>query len=285
MERYTIIPIEPAMTKMIRKYFKEGHSIVISAGLLIFGGWITFKGLFSYYIGGTYVMLLGMFIAGVGISWLLEDNYKGEKEADEAKIKIVRALRSRGLNKLNLVKEQVAIIKPIMLLGCGAKPSQSFQDAKLRALHKMGMTKYFITWFKVLMKKQEKEYDPKEAYMIGSDELLRSLLIEVSIYYMTEEEILLYIVDVDISTGMIYKEATSECFYQDIEAVRFDQMIHKVFHIKQKKYVNRMSESFGLYMGGSSFGSSIDPRYKNTELDHKFMALRNLIREKKNILN
>lgn len=282
MEKYTIVSIDPAMTKMIRGYFKEGHSTISAIGLLLLGTPMTIGGLISYFKAGTYMMLLGMLIAGIGISWLVEDHFKGEKEADNAKSDIIKALGAHGMEKLNLIKEQVALIEPIILIGTGAKPNESFQRARLYALRSMGVIKYFVTWVKVLLHKEVKEYDPKEAQMIGSDELMRSLLIEVSIYYMTEEEILLYVGDVDISTGMIYREYTLECFYQDIEATRFHQSIQKVFHIKQKKYVNRMSESFRLHMSGSSFGSSIDSRYKNAVLDRKFMALRNLIREKKN---
>lgn len=282
MERYTIVSIDPAMTKKIRKYFKERHRTINAIGLLLLGGLMTINGLFSYYKAGTYLMLIGMLMAGIGISWLLEDSFKGEKEVDKARVDIVKALSSHGMAKLNLVKEQVALIEPIRLVGSGAKPSESFQTARLNELRSMGIVKYFITWVKILLHKEVREYDPKEAQMIGSDELMRSLLIEVSIYYMTEEEILLYVGDVDISTGMVYREYTLDCFYQDIEATRFHQDIRKVFHIRQKKYVNRTDESFGVYMGGSHFGSSIDSRYKNAVLDRKFMALRNLIREKKN---
>ncbi len=232
-------------------------------------------GLVSYFKAGTYMMLLGMLIAGTGISWLVEDHFKGVKETDKARSDIVKALGEHGMQKLNLVQEQVALIEPIILIGSGARPNESFQMTRLYILRSMGVIKYFVTWVKVLLHKEAKEYDSKQAQMIGSDELMRSLLIEVSIYYMTEEEILLYVGDVDISTGMIYREYTVECFYQDIEATRFHQSIQKVFHIKQKKYVNRMGESFGLFMSGSSFGSSIDSRYKNAALDRKFMALRN----------
>lgn len=282
MEKYIIVPVDPAETKKIRKYFKEKHSVLSAVVLLLLGTPMALGGLISYYKSGTYFMLFGMLLGGLGISWLLEDQFKGEKEVDKARVEIVKALGPHGMEKLNLVKEQVPLIEPIMLIGSGARPSDSFQLAKMNAMRRMGVVKYFITWMKVLLHKEAKEYDPKEAYMIGSDEILRSLLIEVSIYYMTEEEILLYVGDVDISTGMIYRESTSECFYQDIEATQFRQVIRKVFHIRKKKYVNTMSESFGLYMSGSSFGSSMDSRYKDAALDRKFMALRNLIREKKN---
>lgn len=282
MENVAVLKIKPSMTKMIRKYFKRGHSKVNAAALVILGSILAVIGLVSYLRAGTYLMLFGLLFVGIGVSWLLENDFAGEKETDKAKAALARALKERGMEKLNIVKEQVSLIQPIFLVGPGAVPNESFQKAKAYERLRTGPIKKFVKWIKVKLKKEVKEYDPEEAYMIGSDDDLRSLLLEVSLYCMTEEEILLYVGDVDISTGKIYRELTSECFYQDVEATKFIQSVQKVFHIKEKKYINSMRESFVLYMGGSSFHSSMDSRYRNILLDQKFAAMRNLIRDKKN---
>ncbi len=282
MEDYTSLKIKPSMTKTIRKYFKKKHSKVNSVLIVLFGAFLAVAGLISYYKAGTYIMLFGLLIAGTGISWLLEDSFAGEKEADRAKIELVKILRKRGIQKLNIVNEQAGLIEPVLLVGFGADPDSSFQKAKLYEKVGVGVIKRTAEWIKQLLKKTEREYFPEAAYMIGSDEQLRSLLIEVSLYYMIEDEILLYIADADISTGLIYRESMSECFYQDVEATKFSQSVYKAFHIRKKKYVNSLRESFVLYMGGSNFHSSIDSRHKNSVLDKRFMAMRNLIREKKN---
>lgn len=103
-------------------------------------------GLVSYFKAGTYMMLLGMLIAGTGISWLVEDHFKGEKETDKARSDIVKALGEHGMQKLNLVQEQVALIEPIILIGSGARPNESFQMTRLYILRSMGVIKYFVTW-------------------------------------------------------------------------------------------------------------------------------------------
>ena len=93
----------------------------------------------------------------------------------------------------------------------------------------------------------------------------------------------MYVGDVDISTGLIYRENISECYYQDIEAVRFQQKIYKAFHRKSKTYVNKLKEDFVLFLGGAQFSASVNSEVGTSILDEKFTAMRNLIREKKTI--
>jgi hypothetical protein len=122
------------------------------------------------------------------------------------------------------------------------------------------------------------------AYRIGDDERVRSMLLEVDTYYFTETQVLLYSADVDISTGLIYHEQTSEVFYEDIEGIEFEQKLFKVYNPKKKKYINKKRENMVLYLGGCSLSSSVNMDVGETYMDSQkqFAAMRNLIREKKN---
>ena len=59
------------------------------------------------------------------------------------------------------------------------------------------------------------------------------MLMEVSTFVFTDTQILMYVADVDISTGLIYREETSECFYQEVEAMNFRESLYKVFNRKK----------------------------------------------------
>ena len=230
------------------------------------------------------MMGIGLVMIVVGLIFLLKTDYTGEASVDQAWNNQVEVLTQRGMDKLNLIDDQVSLIDPVVLIGLGASPDSSFAAAKAEIDTKNASKSLFGSIFSLFKKKKPNgtEADPVEAYKIGSDERLRSMLLEVTVYRFTESQILIYCGDVDISTGLVYKEYTSEAFYQDIEAMNFNQSLYKVFNRKKKQYVNKVTESLELMLGGCTLRSSINTEVGASVIDTQFAAMRNLIRDKKN---
>lgn len=263
--------VDPSEMKTIRKYFLSQR--ILPTVLIIVG------------IPLIFAMGIGLIFIVIGIVLMLRSNYKGEDVVDRAVTRQIRNLKKRGLDKLNLIQNQVSLIDPVILIGIGASPDSSFDAARAatQIKNKKGLFHYFNI-FNLFKKKKSDgtENDPVEAMRIGSDDCLRTLLIEVSVYVFTEQQLFMYKGDVDISTGLVYSEMTAECFYQDIEGMNFSQSIYKVFSQKKKKYMNKIMESFTLYLGGCKFSASMNTEMNDSALDNQFTAMRNLIRDKKN---
>lgn len=256
--------------KTVRKYFLSNR--VLPWVLIIVG------------IPFICMMGLGLILIIVGIILLMKESYAGESSVDQAWRKQADRLEARSMEKLNLIQEQTSIIDPVTLIGFGASPDDSFSNARAESQARRGRRFSLFGWISALFKKADgTEYDPEEVYKIGSDDRIRSMLMEVSTFVFTDTQILMYVADVDISTGLIYREETSECFYQEVEAMNFRESLYKVFNRKKKVYVNQKRESFVLYMGGCSFCASLGASGENESvLADRFTAMRNLIRDKKN---
>jgi hypothetical protein len=270
-------------TKVIRRWFKVKASkwplLISLIGLFCCGG------------GGFFTFLgILMLVGGIALFFylLINRNTSGQQEVDAAWNNQINILSSRALSKLNLVDEQTSLIDPVVTIGYGASPDSSFAISKATAAARKGLLRNLFghTIGKLLGRliTDGTELDPYEAYRIGDDERVRSLLLEVDTYYFTDTQVLLYSADVDISTGLIYHEQTAEVFYEDIEGITFDQELFKVYNSKKKKYINKKRENMVLHLGGCKLTSSVNMDINDTFIDSQkqFSAMRNLIREKKN---
>lgn len=275
-------------TKIIRAWFNVKIPIW-PLFVAIYGFILTFSGIFGK---APLVALLGIiiFIASLGffINKIKNANSGGQHEVDEAWNSQINVISNRALTKLNLIDEQTSLIEPVVTIGYGISPDISFSTSKAAATAKKGLlgSIFGIVFGKLFGKltKNGTELDPYEAYRIGDDERIRSMLLEVNTYYFTDTQVLLYSADVDISTGLIYHEETSEVFYEDIEGIEFEQELFKVYNSKKKKYINKKRENMVLYLGGCNLKSSVNMDVNDTYMDsqRQFSAMRNLIREKKN---
>lgn len=266
--------VDSSEMKTIRKYFLSQRTLPMI--LIILG------------IPLIAAMGIGLILIVIGIVMMFRSNFSGEDAVDRAVNRQIHNLKKRGLDKLNLIQDQVSLIDPVVLIGIGSSPDGSFDAARMasQSRNKKGFSNifWFLNIFRLFGKKKSDgtENDPVEALRIGSDDCLRTLLMEVCVYVFTEQQLLLYRGDVDISTGLVYHEMTAECFYQDIEGMNFSQSIYKVFNPKKKKYMNKIMESFTLFLGGCNFSASINTEMNDSAIDNQFAAMRNLIRDKKN---
>lgn len=187
-------------TKAIRKWFKgEAGGILWSILLIIIG--IPF-----IPIGvGVIMIVIGTIrlISAFGV--------KDSRIVDEAWNTYVNILSNRGMDKLNLIEEQVNLIEPVVLVGAGASPDGTFALAR-DSVSKKGIGFKVLAKIFSRRKKNGTELDPYEAKRIGKDNILRSMLMEVTVFRFSEEQLLVYTGNIDISTGIIYDEDTKELF-------------------------------------------------------------------------
>lgn len=223
------------------------------------------------------VMLIGAVI------WAL--TWMGTMESDVQMVDMAwdqcaKYLKGRGMEKLNLIQEQVSLIDPVVVTGLGVSPNASFANARQmiqakRTFGPFGLIRGIIGLFR----KDGTKLDPYEAYRIAADEGLRSMLRQLTVYMFTDTQLLVYKGNIDISTGMIYAESTDEVFYEDIEGMNFTQTVYKAQ--RKNRFVNKVSEDMELYLGGCKLSSSISMDAGVSIIDQQFGAMRSLIRDKK----
>lgn len=266
-----------ANTDHIREYFfgrkSRWPTILIIVGILTIAFGI-----------GVVLILIGLIAMAAQAIMALFGNFAHEDEVDAAWKAQKAVMRERGMEKLNLVQEQMSLIEPLVLVGFGHSPHNSFATAKEGAL-KLNKGSGVFTFLRNLFfgkRKDGTEYDPEFKLKIGSNGRIRSILQEVTVYAFTENQVLMYTGDVDISTDLVYNEYTAECFYEDIEGVRLNENIYKVLNAKKRRYENRLTNEFVLYLGGCQFQCSVNSEVDASVGEGQFAAMRSLIREKKN---
>lgn len=224
-------------------------------------------------------IVIGYFLILIGIGMIIYDifagNYAGQEQVDQAVQTEVERLSKRGMEKLNLIAEDTNLVSPICLRGFGVAP-----DANLgTTVQEMASTRGILGFLNNL--KKNTTNDPVEAYRIGSDERLRSMLLSVTTFMFTEDQLLVYSGNVDISTSKIYNEQTSEIFYKDISSVDTFEVLSKQFNPKKKSFLYYTRESIALYGNGIKNVYSFRDIDGNSVLNNQFVAMKNLIRDKK----
>lgn len=224
----------------------------------------------SCFVLGLF-LLLGSVAGFVYIKSKQEDNVEEIERAWNAYIDI---LSKRGMQKLNLIQEEVALIDPIVLVGVGELPNNSYEVSKEQV--KKGL-------FAKNMYVNPNDNDPVESYKIDKYNILRSMLLQVSVYMFSGNQVFVYVGNVDISTGLIYKEGSSEVFFQDIEGFAFKQEILKVYNERKKVRESKVMETFVLYLAGCKLKSSVLLESNDMSVvENQLTGMRSLIRDKKN---
>ncbi len=233
---------------------------------------------------GNILVVVGVIAIPVVFIWSRFVGFPHEDEVDAAWEKQKSVMHDRGLEKLNLVQEQLGLIDPLVLIGFGQSPHSSFNVAREGSKRlKKGFGVFTSLRNAIFGKRKDgTEYDPVYSLKIGSNGRIRSLLQEVTVYAFTENQVLMYSGDVDISTGLVYNEYTAECFYEDIEGIRLSENVYKILNAKKRRYENRLTNQFILYLGGCNFQCSVNNEVDSSVGEGQFAAMRSLIREKKN---
>ena len=238
--------------------------------------------------GGIIWILIGA--AGIvgGVVLSIKGVSVAEAEVDQATQSEIDNLKERGMKKLNVISEQIGLVKPIVIFGAGVSP-----DSNLGAtFSKRGggaslLLKVLFLPITILVaifsifKKKELNIDPIERYKIGSDTKLRYMLLQVTVFAFTENQLLMYTGNVDISTGIVYDETTAELFYTDISNIATSEELTKYFH--KNRFIYKKREYVVINGNGMNYiaGFTSDVGDANSRIDNEFAGMRSLIREKK----
>ncbi len=236
--------------------------ILIGIGTEIIDFWHMGEAL-AFFISGGFLILLGILSFFIRIRGL-----KGEEEVLAARASETENLRKRAIEKLGVDESQISLIEPIVLSGYGASPDASLNEERGRS----GKRK--------LRRLIRGAYDPVEAYRVGKMNVLHSLLIQVSYFFFTETQLMIYTGNVDISTGKIYEETTTDVYYQDIGKISTKQRLWKLW--KNRKAVYKISEEVSLLVQGTLMTFSISADVDNSKVDNQIAGMKALVREKKN---
>lgn len=279
-EQLTKYYVNPGFnTGRIRKWFLGNPLLDLLFAILIFlGDLLSLFGLIMMPITrDSGCLFSGILLIAVGIGGKiyakskLEDNVA---EIAEAWYTYVDILSKRGMQKLNLIQEEVALIEPVVLVGVGEVPNNSYEISKGQAKNDN---------LQRLLRFASGENDPIEKYKIDRCGDLRSLLLQVSVYMFSGNQVFVYVGNIDISTGLIYKEGSSEVFFQDIEGFAFNQEILKVYNERNKVRESKVMETFVLYLAGCKLKSSVLLQSNDMSVvENQLTGMRSLIRDKKN---
>lgn len=213
------------------------------------------------------IAIIGL-IASIGMNIYMRVIGMGEANVDEATNTSVATLKQRAYTKFNVDVEQTKEIEPIIIAGAGSSPSESLSGDILKSRKFWGYFRRF------------RSKDPIEAYRLGNDKIPRYMLIQTTLYAFTDTQLLVYSGNMDISTGIIYDEKTSEIFYKDINSVTQQDLLgkFKAGFFKSEYYTMNFLD---LDVCGITKKASFDSRFANNSLKQSLAGMESLIREKK----
>lgn len=269
----------------VRKYFMGQGALTIA--LIIIGIVLFLLSLAND--GGTRVILfiLGIALIGIAIYLRIKQGFEGEKAVDKAMKEEIARLTQRGIQKLKDTYAGIDIIDPVVIHGPGISPDSTMGVTTSEAMERRSFIRSFLNRYNPfsaifsLFKKKEPMLDPVEKWKIGSDDALRFMLLQVTIYVFNEKQVMAYSSNVDISTGMIYNESVMEIFYSDISCITSDQSMFKLFNAKKKKFIYKMRENIIIYFNGHHHIASVNTDFDASIVERQFAGMKNLIRERK----
>ena len=273
--------------------------IFLLAGLFSMGSCTTSRSSYSYGYGysssrsdSNAGSIISVLIGAAGIVGGIVLAVKGvsvaEAEVDQATQCEIDNLKERGMKKLNVISEQINLIKPIVIYGAGVSPDSYLGSASSKKNRGASvLLKLLVLPITILVaifsifKKKEINIDPIERYKIGSDTKLRYMLLQVTVFAFTEHQLLIYSGNVDISTGIVYDETTAELFYTDISNIATNEELTKYFH--KNRFIYKKREYVVINGNGMNYVASFtsDVAEGQSRIDNEFAGMRNLIREKK----
>ena len=259
--------------ELIRSYFFDGGLSPMSMILIIAGVVVSF-GVFISII----FLIVGLILIAIGVYKMLKKGPSVEEEVDKAERYCIKVLKNKYLSKINVDESEVDLIDPVVVVGFGEEPDRSLgmNSNDLSTGNAKSGTK-----LKKALTPSVSSDDPIVAYKVGSDGYIRSLLVSVTTYAFSEDQMFVYTGNIDISTGMIYDEYTNEIFYKDISDIFIEESMAKVYNKAQQTYKYYKNQMIGLRGNGFNIASSMRANFNSDAFNEGFASMRNLIRDKK----
>lgn len=246
---------------------------------------LTLVGIITAFTG------VGAILALAGIIWYVVDkngsNADDEESVDDLIDIEMSLIHDRAYEKLNIVKEQVDIIKPICLYGPAEEVEHNNSNNVVKVLYALiYFVNFIFSMFVTLYNRIKHNQDITIKVKIGKDRKFRYSYNQFTVYVFDRNQLYIYYADVDIITGIIHSEGTYEYYYSDIVGVVMQQTKIKK-HLPKKlfsfstPYIYNIYEKVRIYTGGCYHTASVHSSIDHTLIDEQFKAMRNLIREKK----
>lgn len=106
-------------------------------------------------------------------------------------------------------------------------------------------------------------------------------MIQANVIIFGENQLYIYFANIDIRTGLIFHEGTHEYFYKDVCGITSEQILKKKFNSKKKQFQDFVHEQIIIYTAGCQHLANFNTAVNKGALDKQFLAMRNLIRDKK----
>ncbi|MCR4587507.1 MAG: zinc ribbon domain-containing protein [Lachnospiraceae bacterium] len=264
----------------VRNYYLSSSSagdILLLIGVIMIA--IGFLLLIGGYNNGEDEMAfvgVGMLVVGICLTWggaVLKKQAAGsEADAIAAIHEFREYLKNRALGQLGVDESEVNIIEPIVLYGFGRKPDDSFVDTEVQLKSAKAMNVNQIL---------KNSVDPVRAYKMIDGDTVLSMLIQVTVFYFTEKQILIYSGDIDTSTGKLYNETTMEAYYRDVTRISTEKKLWKLYSDVKQKNIYKVKESLYLSIQGEKMSFSINSELTNSVVDEQIAGMKALVREKK----
>lgn len=259
---------------MVRRFFwGYGDFILISVLVFIISTVLKFFLEHIYFMGTlegfgvfcTIIRPLAFFSILVSIEETMRIKSSGtaKNKVDEVTQKFISQLKSRAIEKFNVDEEQLEEVEPVVIAGAGVTPSMSFSENTVKIKRIAAIFGRFYS------------RDPFEAYRVDSEAVPRYLLIQTTVYAFTDTQLLVYVGNIDISTGVVYDETVSEVFYSDVNSLVQQEILKK----HNKKYYTL--KYLVMDVCGISKTAAFDSRLVHN-VDERLAGMETYIREKKN---
>ncbi len=221
-----------------------------------------------------FVMMVSYICIPIALVWYFVDKFKTNPEAEAEYDRVFfedleRFKDVRGLEKLGLEAEQVALVEPLKLVG----PDYDMKEKELKG---------FAFWWRKFCRFFI--YEGRLVVKQGADGKMRYSCAAQNIWYFSENQLCRYEVNYDLCTGEIRAESTCETFYQDLTNISTKEKVVKI-----RKYftlIPQVYQSFVAETGsGNSMSASVDSCViHNEEIIFKIKAMQSLARERKAIV-
>lgn len=234
-------------------------------------------------------LLLILLVLLAALIWALIERFapnpSAERQYDQQLGMDIEELRSRALEKLGLVSEQISMIEPIRVRG----PYYDFHIHVEENKNKGLLTTFLLLFLKIIFwyiylpyvgirtVVTKKRFNPRLIFRYGSDFDTRYSMVEVNIFLFSEKQIYVYTCDYDMCFGEIYEEKTAEYFYQDIDCVITGSRVEKI--LSKKELINKTFEYFKLIVTSGTSTSAIADGA--SILNTQVRGMRELIRSRK----
>ncbi len=219
------------------------------------------------------VPVIGVILFAIGIWVLVNSAASSESEVDLATKNALAYLASRADEKLNFYEENE--IEPVYAHGYGASPDATLSLTR-NDFRKPGKLKTLLS---ILWPRNEA--DPVEAYRVGTDGYIRSMLVQYTKYLFGKDQLYIYFGNVDISTGALYEEGTLEIYYKDVTNVGTLETLFKAYNPAKRNFHYFNRNSIIIRGGGLDFIGSINVFTNESLIEEQFTGMKNLIRDKK----